>query len=100
MANAVQPRDEDEDILRWGGLAGIVGGLLFILVFAIVGVFVGAESAAPEGPITRFPEIRAARTVENGLYLAVLVLWWRRSESSCSDWPCTGPRTSAGGWAE
>ncbi|MEJ7841921.1 MAG: hypothetical protein WKF95_09125 [Rubrobacter sp.] len=62
---------QEKSVLRWGGLAGVLGGLLFIVVFVIVGVFVGANPAEPEG----FPDIRAARTVENSLYLVVLVLW-------------------------
>ena len=54
---------------RWSGLAGIAGGALFILVFIFVGVVVGADAS-----IDAFPGIRAGRTVENALYLAVLVL--------------------------
>jgi hypothetical protein len=65
----------EKSVLRWGGLAGILGGIIFILVFAIVIVFVGADLTSPEGLIMRFPEIRAARTVENSLYLVVLILW-------------------------
>jgi hypothetical protein len=65
----------DKSVLRWGGLASIGGGLLFILVFAWVIMFAGPDPAGPAGPITKFPEIKTARTVENGLYLAVLVLW-------------------------
>ena len=65
----------DRSTLQWGGLAGIVGGGLFILVFLLVGVVIGAEPTGPAGPIERFPEIRTARTLENGLYLAVLGLW-------------------------
>jgi hypothetical protein len=71
----LQTFDTEKSVLRWGGLAGVLGGALFIVVFAIVGVFVGAEPAGLEGAITRFPDIRAARTVENGLYLVVLALW-------------------------
>lgn len=67
--------DEEKSVLRWGGLAGILGGVLFILVFVIVGVFVGVDPAEPEGQVMRFPDIRAARTVENSLYLVVLILW-------------------------
>jgi hypothetical protein len=67
--------ESDTNVLRWGGLASISGGLLFILVFAWVIVFAGPDPAGPAGPITKFPEIRTVRTVENGLYLAVLVLW-------------------------
>jgi len=67
--------ESDKSVLRWGGLASIGGGLLFILVFAWVIIFAGPDPAGLAGPITRFPEIKAVRTVENGLYLAVLVLW-------------------------
>jgi hypothetical protein len=67
--------DTDKRVLRWGGLAGILGGLIFILVFVIVGVFVGPDPAGAAGPVNRFPDIRAARTLENGLYSLVLVLW-------------------------
>jgi hypothetical protein len=75
MVQPAQRHHEDSSILRWGGLAGIGGSVLFIVVFAIVGIFAGPEPAGLAGPISQFPEIRVARTVENGLYLAVLVLW-------------------------
>jgi hypothetical protein len=71
----VKAMDEEKSVLRWGGLAGILGGIIFIVVFVVVIVFVGADPAEPEGEVLRFPEIRAARTVEDGLYLVVLVLW-------------------------
>jgi hypothetical protein len=67
--------DEEKSVLRWGGLAGILGGIIFILVFVIVIAFVGPDPAEPEGEVIRFPDIRAARTVENSLYLVVLILW-------------------------
>jgi hypothetical protein len=67
--------ESDQSVLRWVGLTSIVGGLLFIVVFAWVIIFAGPDPAGPAGPITRFPEIKGVRTVENGLYLAVLMLW-------------------------
>jgi hypothetical protein len=67
--------DEENSVLRWGGLAGILGGIIFIVVFVVVIAFVGSEPANPEGAIMRFPDIRAARTLEDGLYLVVLILW-------------------------
>jgi hypothetical protein len=67
--------ESDTSILRWGGLTSIGGGLLFTLVFAWVIILAGPDPAGLAGPITRFPQIKAVRTVENGLYLAVLVLW-------------------------
>ena len=75
MLHAAQRTHDDSSTLRWGGLAGIGGSVLLVVVFAIVGIFAGPEPAGPAGPISRFPEIRVARTVENGLYLAVLALW-------------------------
>jgi len=68
--NDLQQMAQEKSVLRWGGLAGILGGILFMLVFVIVAVFVGDP-----GGVERFPEIRAARTAENGGYLLVLILW-------------------------
>ncbi len=75
MLHPAQRHHEDSSIARWGGLAGIGGSVLFVVVFAIVAIFVGSEPGGVAGPISRFPEIRVVRTVENGLYLAALVLW-------------------------
>ena len=66
---------EEKSILRWGGLAGILGGIIFIAVFIIVGVFVGDSPTTLDGWVTRFPDISAARTAENSLYLLVMILW-------------------------
>jgi len=73
--NDPQKMADERSVLRWGGLAGILGGILFIVVFVIVGVFVGPDPAELKGAVMRFPEIRAARTVEDSLYLVVLILW-------------------------
>ena len=67
--------DEEQSVLRWGGLAGIVGGILLVAVFVIVGVFVGPDPAEPEVLVMRFPDVRAAHVVEEVLYLGVLALW-------------------------
>jgi hypothetical protein len=67
--------DEEKSVMRWGGLAGILGGIVFVLVFVVVIAFVGPDPAQPEGRVMRFPDIRAARTVEDSLYLVVLMLW-------------------------
>lgn len=64
-------------LLRSGGLAGVLGGVLFLVVFAVVIRFVGTDLAATDGErwVQRFPDIRVARTVENTLYLVALMLW-------------------------
>jgi hypothetical protein len=65
----------DRSVLRWGGLAGVLGGIVFIVIFVVVIVFVGSLDPGPEELVQRFPDIRTARSVENGLYLLVLILW-------------------------
>lgn len=65
----------ERQMFRWAGLAGVLGSVLMIVVFAIVGVFVGNAAASPTAALIEFPDIQAARTVENGLYLLVLAMW-------------------------
>ncbi|MGH3087223.1 MAG: hypothetical protein ACRDSJ_07890, partial [Rubrobacteraceae bacterium] len=48
--------------------------VLMVVTFVFVGVFVTTETSAAY-LIERFPEMRAGRTVENGLLLAALILW-------------------------
>lgn len=69
--NESQQQEQDRRVLKWGGLAGMIGSIVFVVVFVIVFVFVGSDPNEPMG----FPEIRVARTLEDGLYLAVFVLW-------------------------
>ena len=74
--NDLQKMEEEKSVLRWGGLAGMLGGILFILTFVVVLAGpVGIEDPADlAGWVTRFPDIRAARIVENGIYLVALIL--------------------------
>jgi hypothetical protein len=72
----LQQIEQEKSVLRWGGLAGILGGILGILamVVAIAGP-VGMEDPADlAGWVTRFPDIKAARVVENLTYLMGLLL--------------------------
>jgi hypothetical protein len=72
----LQEMAQEKRVLRWGGLGGVLGGLLFILTFVVVIVGpVGMEEPADLADwVTRFPDIKVARVVENGLYLLALVL--------------------------
>ena len=63
--------EQERSVLKWGGLGGMVGSIVFVIVFVIVGIFVGSD---PNEPMD-FPGIRVARTFEDGLYLAVMILW-------------------------
>ena len=63
--------EQERSVLRWGGLGGMVGSIVLVIVFVIVAVFVGSDPNEPMG----FSGIRVARTFEDGLYLAVMILW-------------------------
>ena len=76
MMDDLQKMEQEKSVLRWGGLAGMLGGILFILTWVVVIAGpVGMEDPVDlAGWVTRFPDIRAARIVENGLYLVALIL--------------------------
>jgi hypothetical protein len=61
-------------VLRWGGLAGVAGGILFILTSVIVIAFALPDPSSPRA-LERFPDIRGARALEDGLYLVAVILW-------------------------
>ena len=75
MNNSLQ-MEQEKSVLRWGGLSGMLGGILFILTWVVVIAGpVGMEDPADlAGWVTRFPDIQAARVVENLVYLAALLL--------------------------
>jgi Domain of unknown function (DUF4386) len=66
--------EQTDSMMRWGGRAGILGSILMLFTFGFVAAFVGMD-ITPEQSLTTFPEIRVTRTVENSLYLGVLLLW-------------------------
>jgi hypothetical protein len=68
------PQTMERSLLRWGGLAGILGGIFFLLTFVVVIAFALPDPPDPKALAT-FPDIRAARTLENSLYLVALILW-------------------------
>jgi len=76
MMNDLQQMEQEKSVLQWGGLAGMLGGILFILTWVVVIAGpVGMEDPADlAGWVTRFPDIRMARVVENGIYLVALIL--------------------------
>jgi hypothetical protein len=67
-------RTMERSVLQWGGLAGIAGAALFILTFAVVIGFGLPDPGDPQA-LAKFPDIGAARTLENSLYLAAIILW-------------------------
>jgi hypothetical protein len=69
--NDLQKMAQEKSVLQWGGLAGVLGGIILILVFVIVGVFAGME---PVG-VMRYPDVKMTLKVADSLYLVALILW-------------------------
>lgn len=70
----LQQRDQEKSVLRWGGLAGLLGAFLFILVMIFVTVFIPSDPKELSGWVIRFPGIQGSRVVENIIYLLALLL--------------------------
>jgi hypothetical protein len=65
---------DEKSVLRWGGLAGMMVPIFFILTAVILLALVPSAPSDPEGLVTRFPEDRAAIAVGEGLYLVAVIL--------------------------
>ncbi len=66
--------EQERSVLRWGGLSAMLGVILFIVAIVASMIVVGDDPATLEGWVTRFPDIKAARIVENLTYLMGLIL--------------------------
>ena len=88
--NNPQMIEQEKSVLRWGGLAGILGGIILILSMVVATVFVPAAPPSFTELVARFPEVQLMRVVENVLYLLglvsgiplILALCWSLRETS------------------
>lgn len=72
----------DKNVLRWGGLAGIMGAIIAVLSIIIQLVFAPAPRGDPCGPpcsldasVASFPTVRAAMTAGSVVYLVAMMLF-------------------------
>jgi hypothetical protein len=65
---------EEERVLRWGGAAGVLGSVMLLGAFIVVGAL-GLPDTSDTASLVDFPDIETARIVENTLYLGALLLW-------------------------
>ena len=94
MAGEGKPQSSDErSVLRWGGIAGILSGIVFLLVPVVLFGFVPAAPADPAGLVARFPQVRTAIAVGNFLnfvsdaFLVALLLGLYRALRATSPAP-------------
>ena len=72
--NNSQKMEQERSVLRWGGLSGLLGVVLFLVAIVAAMVLVGDEPPTLAESVTRFPEVKMFRIVENLSYLLGLVL--------------------------
>jgi hypothetical protein len=65
--------DQEKSFLRWGGLAGILAGVFFILTIITLIEFGPSTTAAPAQLVMNFPNVRTGLAVGNGFYFLVSV---------------------------
>jgi len=71
--NNQQMIEQEKSVLRWGGLAGILGGIILILSMVVAVGFVPADPPTLTELVARFPDVQILRVAENVLYLLGLV---------------------------
>jgi hypothetical protein len=66
---------QERSVLQWGGIAGLVGALIFIASIVFQVVFLGTKTtAAGAGPVINFPGIRTEIVIGQTLFLVGTVL--------------------------
>jgi hypothetical protein len=67
---------QERNLLRWGGLAGIVGAVVFLVSIVYQVAFVGTDTtAAGAGPVMRFPGLQTQIIVGQTLFLVGVLLF-------------------------
>ena len=66
--------DEEKSVLRWGGLAGILAGILFLVAIPLTTLFPSPSLPPTPEQLMRFPDIRAGLTALLSLVIASHIL--------------------------
>ncbi len=68
-------REQETSVLRWGGLSGLLGGIVFVASIIYQVAFIGTgTTAAGAGPIMRFPGLQTQIIVGQTLFLVGTIL--------------------------
>ena len=65
--------DQEKSFLRWGGLAGILASIFFILTIVTLVEFGPSTTATPTQLVMNFPNVRTGLAAGNGFYFLVSV---------------------------
>ena len=73
--NRLQITNQEKEVLRWGGLFGMLGSVALIAAMVIVMTMMPPDPATWEEWVTRFADVKTTRILENTVYLAGVILW-------------------------
>jgi hypothetical membrane protein len=74
MMNDLQKTDDEKSVLRWGGLAGMLSGILFILTIITLLVLVPEPATEPKEWLMNDPVNRTVMWLGESLALAAYIL--------------------------
>lgn len=67
--------DQEASVLRWGGLSGLLGGVVFVASIVYQVAFIGTgTTASGAGPIMRFPGLQTQIIIGQTLFLVGTIL--------------------------
>jgi hypothetical protein len=71
----VSSAEQELSVLRWGGLSGVMAGIIFVVSIVYQVAFIGtATTASGAGPVIRFPGVPTAIILGQTLFLVGTVL--------------------------
>ncbi len=70
---SIENINQENSVLKWGGLIGILGGIFMMVSMVVATVFVPAEPPIYTELVARFPDVLPLRVAENLFYLLGLV---------------------------
>ena len=71
--DVAEPISKEKNFLRWGGFAGILAGIFFILTIVTLVQFGPSTTATPAQLVMKYPDARTGLAVGNGFYFLVSV---------------------------
>src|SRR5881296_846680 len=74
MAAEGESLSMEKIVLRWGGLAGMLGGIIFIFRIVVL-VGLAPQPATTTALVMSYSDHRAALTLGDALYVAAVILW-------------------------
>jgi len=74
MNELLKSTEQDREVFRHSGIAGLLAGALLLIAMAFVAAMLPPDPEELTQWVNRFPDLKTTRIIENGTYLAGLIL--------------------------